>query len=1099
MSKYLIFIVCSLAFWFPFSRVDAQSPSKPGDAKSAAGRPDYSSEAFIIEQDSTRITFENDGTSTRQSTARIRIQSDAGIQRYGVLTFRYQDSTESVDISYVRVRKEDGSIVSTSSENVQDMASDITREAPFYSDLREKHVAVKGLGVGDVLEYQLQWRTTKPLAPGQFWFAYNFSEGAIILQEQLQIGVPRSRPVKWKSSKLKPVITEEGATRFFTWTSSHLEAKSTEQEGKDKEQTQYQASRGKLPAPEIQLSSFQSWEEVGRWYSSLQQERIQPTAEIHAKAAGLTKGSADDAAKLHAIYNYVSSQFRYIGIAFGIGRYQPHSASDVLNNQYGDCKDKHTLFASLVDAVGLKAYPALISSAHEIDSDVPSPSQFDHVISAVPQGGQFIWLDTTREVAPFAYLSNSLRDKQALVMPEDKAPILIMTPADPPLKSLATFRIDAKLDDTGTLQGKVDRTVQGDDNEVAFRIAFRRVPLPKWKDLIQQISYLSGFSGDVSEVTAGSPEKTDQPFHFAYSYTRKDYPDWSDRRISSPLPPIIFQPIQEKDAKRSLPIWLGSPSEARLESHVELPKGYAPELPKNVDLKEDFAEYHAAYSIKDGVLETKRTFLVKLQEVPVSRYEAYKKFSKAVQDDQTGYITLSSGKSPAASYQDAIRDLPTTDNPGAARAYDEARNALEKNDLQSVIASLKRAIEIDPKFIRARLWLAEIYMFVRQSEQALQTLRKAIDVDPQQTVSYKALGFMLLALRKFDEAIPVWQDLIKIAPNDSGGPAGLGMSLFGLKRYGDAASALETAVKMNPQFADLQFQLGTSLLRAGDEERAITAYRKAIELDGSALMLNNVGYELAEANKKLPIALEYAERAVREKEEASQKVKLSELGIEDLGHTRSLAAFWDTLGWVHFRMGNLDQAEKYLKSAWELSQDGTEADHLGQVYERQGKRQSAARMYRLALYRFPQQPMREPGESEKGTPGESEKTRARLEHLFPGSSTTNLRSNTEASTEVNRLRTIKLARLISGTESAEFFVVFAPDPKSSSLKIEDVKFISGSEKLKSAGTALMSANFQVPFSTKGHARLLRRGILGCYQYSGCSLTLLNPGDVHSVD
>jgi len=169
--------------------------------------------------------------------------------------------------------------------------------ATFYSDVREKHVAVKGLGVGDMLEFQWHWHTTKPLAPGQFWFAYNFSHDGIILQEQLQIGIPRNRPVKWKSSSLKPVLTEDSAGRFFTWTSSHLEAKSTEEEKQDQEQTQYQAARGKLPAPEIQLSSFQSWEEVGGWYTSLQRERVKPTAEIRTKAAELTKGSADDAAR----------------------------------------------------------------------------------------------------------------------------------------------------------------------------------------------------------------------------------------------------------------------------------------------------------------------------------------------------------------------------------------------------------------------------------------------------------------------------------------------------------------------------------------------------------------------------------------------------------------------------------------------------------------------------------------------------------------------------------------------------------------------------------------------------------------------------------
>src|SRR2546422_702492 len=256
MSKYLRFCAFCLASCFDFNSVYAQAPSKPPDAK-----PDYSGEAFVVEQDSTRIVFENDGTHTRESTGRIRIQSDAGVQRFGVLTFPYQNSTESADIDYVRVRKPDGTVVPTPPDNIQDMAAEITRQAPFYSDLREKHVAVRGLGVGvgDVLEFQSHWHPTKPLAPGQFWYAYNFSHDGIILQEQLQISVPRDRLVKWKSPNSKPAITEEGARRVFTWTSSQLEQKSPEQKRKDLEQTLYQAARGKFPPPEVQISSFPSW------------------------------------------------------------------------------------------------------------------------------------------------------------------------------------------------------------------------------------------------------------------------------------------------------------------------------------------------------------------------------------------------------------------------------------------------------------------------------------------------------------------------------------------------------------------------------------------------------------------------------------------------------------------------------------------------------------------------------------------------------------------------------------------------------------------------------------------------------------------------
>src|SRR3989442_5676625 len=43
-----------------------------------------------------------------------------------------------------------------------------------------------------------------------------------------------------------------------------------------------------------------------------------------------------------------SGRPRYVSISFGIGRYEPHAATEVLKNVYGDCKDKHTLLTSLL-------------------------------------------------------------------------------------------------------------------------------------------------------------------------------------------------------------------------------------------------------------------------------------------------------------------------------------------------------------------------------------------------------------------------------------------------------------------------------------------------------------------------------------------------------------------------------------------------------------------------------------------------------------------------------------------------------------------------------------------------------------------------------
>ncbi len=66
-----------------------------------------------------------------------------------------------------------------------------------------------------------------------------------------------------------------------------------------------------------------------------------------------------------------------------------------------------------------------------------------------------------------------------------------------------------------------------------------------------------------------------------------------------------------------------------------------------------------------------------------------------------------------------------------------------------------------------------------------------------------------------------------------------------------------------------------------------------------------------------------------------------------------VAAYWDTLGWVHERMSNLDVAEKYLRPAWTLTQDGVVAGHLCHLYKRVHKVGLAIEMCRLAIYRVP--------------------------------------------------------------------------------------------------------------------------------------------------
>ena len=118
----------------------------------------------------------------------------------------------------------------------------------------------------------------------------------------------------------------------------------------------------------MQLTTFKSWEELGAWYAGLERERRIPDESVKKEAAALVKGKTDDMAKVKALYEYVSRNIRYVSLSFGLGRIQPHAASEVLANGYGDCKDKNTLLAALLDAEGFHSTSVLIGSQDQARS-----------------------------------------------------------------------------------------------------------------------------------------------------------------------------------------------------------------------------------------------------------------------------------------------------------------------------------------------------------------------------------------------------------------------------------------------------------------------------------------------------------------------------------------------------------------------------------------------------------------------------------------------------------------------------------------------------------------------------------------------------------
>src|SRR6266700_4844056 len=211
--------------------------AKIADLAKPNGRaPDYTQESFVIEQMHSHYRFEADGTGRKETVARIRVQSEAGVQQWGQLQEGYNSANERVEIPYVRVLKEDGSVVKAGDDAVQDLSAPIEREAPVYTDYRQKHITVPGLRPGEGLEYDMVTVIHTPLAAGQFWMDYDFDQNNIILDEQLEVDVPAERPLKMKNKAgMDPKITEANGRRIYHWSGSHLERDDDTAKAKEKE------------------------------------------------------------------------------------------------------------------------------------------------------------------------------------------------------------------------------------------------------------------------------------------------------------------------------------------------------------------------------------------------------------------------------------------------------------------------------------------------------------------------------------------------------------------------------------------------------------------------------------------------------------------------------------------------------------------------------------------------------------------------------------------------------------------------------------------------------------------------------------------------
>jgi tetratricopeptide (TPR) repeat protein len=148
-------------------------------------------------------------------------------------------------------------------------------------------------------------------------------------------------------------------------------------------------------------------------------------------------------------------------------------------------------------------------------------------------------------------------------------------------------------------------------------------------------------------------------------------------------------------------------------------------------------------------------------------------------------------------------------------------------------------------------------------------------------------------------------------------------------RLDEAIATLEAADRAAPDTDEVKYELAMLYERRGRLDEVERLLRQVIALDPDhAQAYNALGYTLADHNVRLPEALDLITQAL-------------ELAPND-------PFILDSMGWVRFRMGQVDRAADYLRRAYGLRPEPDIGAHLAEVLWKQGNRDVATDLLRDA-------------------------------------------------------------------------------------------------------------------------------------------------------
>lgn len=255
---------------------------------------------------------------------------------------------------------------------------------------------------------------------------------------------------------------------------------------------------------------------------------------------------------------------------------------------------------------------------------------------------------------------------------------------------------------------------------------------------------------------------------------------------------------------------------------------------------------------------------------------------------------------------------------------------MELSKKSEAIVLLEDILRDAPELDKARFYLGALYLDEERFSHAIVQFEKIPGASTYYSDARIQMAQLYKEAKRFEKAESVLREGIKTRDDLPELVAALATTYDVQKKYSQAKESLEDALPKFPENAQLHFFLGSIFDRLGNTSKSIELFKATLEIDSDHVQaLNYLAYTYAELGKNLEEAQEYASKALR-------------LAPND-------PYILDTVGWIHFKMGNLKKAQEYIEAAYRQKPDeAVIVEHLGDLYVKTESWNRAAAMYQQA-------------------------------------------------------------------------------------------------------------------------------------------------------